>query len=185
MLTLYLGIIETPEDRNKFEKLYMYYEKRMFAVSNKILNNEHDAEDIVHDTFQALIENIDKINDIYSHKTWCYIVTIVKNKSINLYHKKARHGSAAYEEENILEQIFAKSLEEEIEKNDLQTRMAYFILKLPDRCRYVLYLHYYNDYSYAEIAKILEITEANARQISRKARKMLETMIKESGILNE
>lgn len=185
MLMLYLGSIETQEDRDKFEKLYVHYEKRMFAVSNKILNNEQDAEDIVHDTFQTLIENLDKINEIYSHKTWSYIVTIVKNKSINLYRKKARHGSVAFEEENILEQLFEKSLEEEIEAKNLKTKMAYFILKLPDRCRYVLYLHYYNGCSYAEIGKILEMTEANARQISRKARKMLETMIKESGILNE
>lgn len=50
MLMLYLSLIETPEDKSKFEKIYTNYEKKMYAVSYKIKNVE-DAEDIVHDMF--------------------------------------------------------------------------------------------------------------------------------------
>lgn len=182
---LYLSLVETPEDKTKFEKIYTCYEKKMYAVSYKILKNSEDAEDIVHDTFQVLIENLDKIKEIECHKTWNYIVTIVKNKSINLYHRKKRQNAVSYEEDNILQTLFSASLEKEIETKEVEDMVCQLILKLPERCRYVLYLYYYNEYSYAEIGKMLETTEANARQIARRARKTLEVLLKERGIQYE
>lgn len=48
------------------------------------------------------------------------------------------------------------------------------ILELPDKYRQVLYLYYYNEMSYAQIADQLDMTEVNARQVARRARKILE-----------
>ncbi len=40
----------------------------MFYVANRILNDEFLAEDVVHQAFLKIIENIDKIDDIQCHK---------------------------------------------------------------------------------------------------------------------
>lgn len=77
-ILIYLEILETPEEKLKFEQLYFLYRDKMYAVAFKILHNENDAEDIVHESFKAIIENFEKINDISCHKTWNYIVTIVR-----------------------------------------------------------------------------------------------------------
>ena len=50
-MMIYLQMIDTPEDRSKFEFLYMEYRGLMFHVANKILHNEQDAEDTVHQAF--------------------------------------------------------------------------------------------------------------------------------------
>lgn len=47
MMIVYLSMIETPEDRSKFERLYMEYRDLMYHVAFKILQNEQDAEDTV------------------------------------------------------------------------------------------------------------------------------------------
>jgi hypothetical protein len=46
-MIVYLSMIDTPEDRSKFERLYIEYRDIMYHVAFKILQNEHDAEDAV------------------------------------------------------------------------------------------------------------------------------------------
>ena len=70
-ILIYLEMLETPEEKLKFEQLYFLYRDKMYAVAFKILHNENDAEDIV---------------------------TIVKNKSFTLYQKKKHHETSAYED---------------------------------------------------------------------------------------
>lgn len=181
-MLVFLMMIESPEDRDKFIEIYNLYEKKMYAVAYKILNNREDAEDIVHDTFQALIENLDKIIEIECHKTWNFIVTIIKNKSFNLYHKKKKSSASAMEDYNMLPQLFSKTLENAIEEQELQQVIVKAILTLPDNYRNVLYLHYYNELSFEEIAEVLEMSNSNVRQIAVRARKRLEEVLRKRGV---
>ena len=50
-MIVYLQMIDTPEDRSKFEQLYLEYRGLMFHAANQILHNEQDAEDAVHQAF--------------------------------------------------------------------------------------------------------------------------------------
>ena len=50
-MIIYLQMIDTPEDRSKFEQIYLEYRGLMFHVANEILHNEQDAEDAVHQAF--------------------------------------------------------------------------------------------------------------------------------------
>lgn len=56
-MIIYLQMIESDEDKSKFEQLYIMYKGLMFHVAMKILKNEFDAEDAVHQAFLSLIEN--------------------------------------------------------------------------------------------------------------------------------
>lgn len=155
----------------------------MYAVAYKILKNPEDAEDVVHDSFQALIENLDKIQEIHCHKTWNYIVTIVKNKAITRYNKKKKYTTGELEEEYFQEESSEDSpVYEYVEKQETAEIVAKLILELPEQYRYVIYLYYYNELPFAEVAKTLEITESNARQIANRARKLLEKRLRERGI---
>ena len=55
-MIIYLSMIDTPEDRSKFERLYIEYRDVMYHVAYKILNNEQDAEDAVHQAFVKIAE---------------------------------------------------------------------------------------------------------------------------------
>ena len=89
-MMIYLQMIDTPEDRSKFEFLYMEYRGLMFHVSNKILHNEQDAEDTVHQAFLKVADNIEQIADPKCPKTQGYIVTIAENKAIDLYRRRQK-----------------------------------------------------------------------------------------------
>ena len=60
MMSFHLSIIDTEEDKTKFEVIYEKYHKLMFYVANQILKDNYLAEDAVHDSFVKFIENLDK-----------------------------------------------------------------------------------------------------------------------------
>ena len=128
-MLVYLEMLETPEEKLKFEQLYFLYRDKMYAVAFKILHNENDAEDIVHESFKTIIENFEKINDISCHKTWNYIVTIVKNKSFTLYQKKKHHETSSYEDWTEVEMNFTP--EEVTEKREVAEILAELISAYP------------------------------------------------------
>ena len=86
-MLLYLSLIETEEDKIKFEDIFNSYKKTMYYVANSILKDEHYSHDAVQNSFLKIIKNIDKIEDVKSNKTKGFIVTIVKNSSIDIYRK--------------------------------------------------------------------------------------------------
>lgn len=182
-MLVYLEMLETPEEKLKFEELYFLYRDKMYAVAFKILHNENDAEDIVHESFKAIIENFEKINDISCHKTWNYIVTIVKNKSFTLYQKKKHHETSVYEDWTEVEMDFTP--EKVTEEREIAEILAELIRKLPFPYKEVLYLQYYNALSGEEIAKYIDKTPAHVRKISQRAKAMLKEELLKRGIQNE
>ncbi|MCI9249005.1 MAG: sigma-70 family RNA polymerase sigma factor [Dorea sp.] len=186
MVQLYLSEIIDSQDQEKFEKIYRHYEQKMFSVAYGILRNVQDAEDAVQDAFEALAGNLSRIDgqDVYSRETWAYLMVIVKNKAIHIYNKNKKRKEAAAGDFNLLEELADEfqDIEGKIEQKTFANAIARMVLELPERCRMVLYLHYYNDMSYVEIGRTLGMTESNARQIARRARKIMEKKIVEQRI---
>ena len=81
-MIIYLQSIEDPVDREKFEQLYNFYRGYMLKHAAKILKNEFDAEDAVHNAFLSISKHMDKIQDPFSMATKGYLSIIVERKAI-------------------------------------------------------------------------------------------------------
>ena len=92
-MIVYLQLIDTAEDRSKFEQLYEQYKQLMFYTAFQILKRPQDAEDAVHLAFLSIAENISRISDLDCPKTRAYIVTIVERKAIDMLRAERRHPS--------------------------------------------------------------------------------------------
>ena len=170
---VYLMMIDSQEEQSKFEKVYLTYKGLMYHVAYKILNNEHDAEDVVHSAFVKIVENIQKIDVPVCQKTQNYVVTIVENKAIDLYRANKRKNSSLY-----LDEISGIEVE--------ATRvhgLAACMAKLTPRYRQIILLKYYQGFSCKEIAKQLDITEANAIKLDQRAKNKLLQICREEGVL--
>ena len=51
MLACYLQMLDTPEEKIRFEQIYTKYRSPMFRTADRILHNAQDAEDAVHNAF--------------------------------------------------------------------------------------------------------------------------------------
>ena len=63
---IYLQLIESEDDKFKFEKIYKKYRNLMFYVAFNLLGNEQDAEDAVHAAFLKVAENLQNLAIIHS-----------------------------------------------------------------------------------------------------------------------
>lgn len=171
-MLIYLQIIETQEEKSKFEILYREYRSCMYRVAFGILHNCADAEDAVHAAFLKIAENIQKIEEPVCHKTKGLLITIVRNMAIDLYRKKQRHPQEEY-----IETVYGESAVYE-GKN----AVARCILKLPEQQQNILFLRYQYGYDLQEIAKMLGISYTNARQIAYRAKENLRKLCWEEGI---
>ena len=55
MLSIYLSMVETEEEKDLVTELYNTYKQILFNVSMSILHNTADAEDAVQETFVRII----------------------------------------------------------------------------------------------------------------------------------
>ena len=171
-MLIYLQMIETPEDKSKFEIIYTEYKDYMYRVAFAILNNPQDAEDAVHYAFVKIAENIKNVGEPVCLKTKGYVVTIVRNRAIDVYRQKQAHPHAEYKDA-------IKGMQVEY---DGENRVTACIMKLSERQRNVIILKHYHGYDLKEIAKMLDISYRNALQIEQRAKAKLRALCEEEGI---
>ena len=171
-MLVFTQMLEAPDERLKIEEIFHTYGNLMFHVANKILNNDHDAEDAVQQAMFAIYQNLKKFSEIKCPQSRSFIVTIVERKAIDLYRAKQRNAVVPFEEEFI--NVPAPSVvDAAAERTDLAKAMAL----LPTRYRELLFLKFDNGYSEREIAVMCSMTEANVKKTIQRARKKLESIL--------
>ena len=126
-MIVYLQMIETNEDKSKFEEIYQEYRNLMYYVAYKRMQHEQDAEDVVHHVFVKIAENIKHIEPV-SPKTKQLIVTMVDNRVTDIFRVRGRHPVVMYNDELKNSPVIGN------EGEDLLTEC---ILKLPEQQRRV------------------------------------------------
>ena len=171
-MLIYLQMMEDPSDKSKFEQLYICYKQLMFHIANKILKNEYDAEDAVHQAFLSIAKNIHKVSDVKCTKTKVYLVTIVEHCAIDIYRMKKRKS--------------AIPLDEDIPSLDFEpphtSALADAIAKLPARYRHVILLKYECGYSNQEIAELLNLSYEGVHSLDQRAKRKLKALLEEEGL---
>ena len=171
MLVFYLSMIDTDEEKSKFEQLYLTYRQVMFYAANSILKDEYMAEDCVHQAFLRIMEHMGKIKKIKCPKTHSFIVTIVQNVAIDCYRKRKRQKAVSYDE------ISYAVADQNLDSFDEMGAVAKAIAQLPILLSTIIRLRYSQGYSVKEIAEILQVTEQTVYKRIQRAKEKLETIL--------
>lgn len=174
--------IENDDDRQFVMELYQQYKFIMFKTAYNIVEDAHTAEDLVQDCCITIIDNLDKIRGVEPCKQRAYIVSIVKNSSINFVVKRNRRSKYSFLSEN--EQVFDGTVSDEsvddslLQESDIESvRKA--LLKLSERDRTILRMKYFDQLSDKEIASYLEIKANSVRYYLTLARRQLKAVLSE------
>lgn len=170
-MLIYLQMFDTPDERTKFEQLYLTYRGLMFHVANNILNNEHDAEDAVHQAFLSVIKNFEKISEVRCPETRALLVIIVERKAIDLYRTKQRSAVVPLEE---AVHGIAFSIPED-------SGVAQAMERLPGRYREVLMLRFKLGYSTKEIGELFDMSQESVQKLVWRAREALRKSLERDG----
>lgn len=170
-LFICMQMIETDEDKSKFEEIYQTYQNLMYYIAYSRLHHEQDAEDVVYHVFMKIAENIQKIEPV-SPRTKQYVAAMVDNRVSDILRERTSHPTVGYNE----------ALQNEASPMaDGENLLVKCILKLPNQQRTVIWLKYYHGYSLREIAQMLEISLSCAQKIDQRAKKKLKELYIEEG----
>lgn len=178
------GLLERARggDFSAFEALVTRYERRIFGLARRIVRNEHDAEEVVQQTFITLLEHLHDFRGDSAFATW--LLRIASNHALALLRREAvraavpladdatRNGdddlpfpSFIAEWRETPDQILGRAETGRILREALD--------QLDDKYRLTFLLRDVEGLSTAETAEALGITESNVKVRLLRARLML------------
>ncbi len=177
-MLIILSTIESEEVRSALAEFYELHKKKLFFIANDILHDSHEAEDVIQTAFIKFVKYFEKNLAENCHKNEALIVIIVRNIAINIYKKRQNHPITDIS-------ILSESLESDIDSlpevkilNLEKTKeLSQKLAKLNKTYSEIIYLRYLHEYSFEEIAEILGINQASARQRLHRAKLALKQLI--------
>lgn len=158
-------------DTNAFVYLVRRYQRMIFTIVAKIVNNTNDAEDITQEIFIKVFQSLDKFRGDAGFSTWLYriayntaISEIRKNKSI---HTSFEDHLSAVGEEVLSDAIDDISTEERLRYLDEVLKM------LPPEDVLLISLFYLNDHSVQDISVITGLGVSNVKVRLHRIRKFM------------
>lgn len=176
MLALYLAALDTQKDKDKFEQIYIKYKQDMYKAAFKILRNDLDAEDAVHQSFLKIADNFTKISHFSCQEFKPYVVIVCRNTAIDIYRaNKHRSLNSVYVDTNEMP-------DDKIFENEDYFDLYSAIKELPLKYKEVLFFVDYMGLPAKEAAKELSISiDLVYKRVSR-ARSMLKEKLDKEGI---
>ncbi len=174
-MLLYLSMLDTQEEKDKFTEVYEQYQHFCWYVAYQLLGDAHLAEDAVQDAFLALTRHLDKIEDAESPKTRKFLLTIVKSKAVDILRRQ--HGESSVDE--LTTELAAPEedmLSAYITKENYNHLIS-CILELDEAYRVIFEYKYVHQLSDREIAQLLDITPKLVNVRYFRARKKLQQML--------
>lgn len=167
---IFLMMIDSPEDKEKFAALYEKYRYLMRKVAMDILHDYFLAEDAVHNAFVNLAMHMDNIGEPESLRTKRYLVTIAKNAAIDIYRKK----NVQMQRELYMDELGEEGQPTAYMETDLDNGVLDALKNLPVKYRDIFLLKYSVNMENSEIAKLCGIQEGTVRQRIVRGKKLIE-----------
>lgn len=158
----------------------------MMAKSMSILNNYHDAQDAVQETFRCISENVKAFMNLDSDETAALVSVYTRNVAINMYNRNKRQQELfdmGGEAEN--RQAYGDSEQGNpqalIVNDETIAIVRNGINQLDDKYRDVIILKYYYHMKNVEIAEVLKIEPGTVNTHVARAKKKLREILGEEG----
>ena len=166
------------KQRSFIERCYELYEQKMFRVALSVLHDEKLAEDAVQDAFLQLIRHKVFFRKADSDDCKRYILATIKNTSINIYNKRKSENRIVSYSDNLEEICGEQAIEDD--RSEPAAECTPLLNSLPPKYYNVVNCLVIHDYTVAETAEKLGITEANVRKRYERARKMMRQAIEQT-----
>jgi RNA polymerase sigma-70 factor, ECF subfamily len=180
--------------RKEFEQLALQHLDPLYAAALRLTKNDRDAEDLVQDTFLRAFRFFEKFERGTNLKAWLF--KILTNTFINSYRRRAKERSVVdgTERETVQDRFmsrdatdFAANPEQFLFDRLLSDDVLRAIDELPIDFRMTVILADLQEFSYKEIAEVLDCPVGTVMSRLYRGRKLLQKSLqhhaKDMGIL--
>jgi RNA polymerase sigma-70 factor (ECF subfamily) len=145
-------------DINAYNELVKRYKDRLLNFVFRYFNNREQAEDVVQDTLIKLYTHASYYKNIAKFSTW--IFTIAKNNALSELRKnKRKQTDSLWTDDGKVIDINSndQTLDRRVQNEIAVDQLNKFLDEIPENFRMAVVLRDFQELSYDEISKILEI----------------------------
>lgn len=172
MIAIYLSLIDSEGDKEKFTELYNTYKDLLYWIALRKTNSVEDSEECVQETFFYVAKHFEKIGDVKSKRTKGYLSAIVTGFAIDIYNESKKVNVVSLDGEQTVDIEYY----EDYEKTELLTA---FDNALDEESRIYFYLKYIYGYKSSEIAQIYKVKDSYVRKRLQYAKEKLRKHLEE------
>ncbi len=165
-------------ERNAFGELVDRYQKVVFNVAYRVLGNTQDAEDVAQTVFLKMYENISTYNPRYQFFSWLYRIAV--NEAVNA--KKRLKQTVELVDDSF---ITTETPHDGVVAIDVENQIGAALMSLSPESRAILILRHYQEFSYKDIAYIMELSEEKIKSRLFSARRRLGKILIQKGLKSE
>ena len=172
------------ENTELFDREFFPHAEALYNFAFHLTYNEDDAHDLVQDTFLKSYRFINSYEKGTNAKAWLF--KILKNIFINEYRKKVRaprvsdyEDYIAYQDSDEATGIGSLDMRSDYFRNMIGDEVSNAINTLPSDFRTVIILCDVEEFSYEEMAKIIDIPIGTVRSRLNRARNMLKEKLRD------
>lgn len=175
-------------DTNAFEELVLEYEKKVYNVALRMVNNQEDAEDITQEAFIKAYNSLSNFRGDSKFSVW--LTRIVSNMCLDLIRRRGRRptislsvededGESTELEISDIRQSPETIMDQQLTKDSVRRGLK----QLPDEYREILLLREIQGLSYEEISAALDLEVGTVKsRIYRGRKKLCDYLIKDGNI---
>lgn len=175
--------IGNEDDRAFMVRLYVDYRWLMYKVALSVVREPQLAEDMVSQTLCEMIDNLEKIRAVDCCKLRGYIVSFVRNVSVDFVRKRDRQGKYFFLTGEEAEVAAEDSVDENLIRMAEIDALKRGLARLSESDRLLLTMKYFDGLSDEEIAARLGVAKASVRTYLMRARNRLCQRLKEDELL--
>ncbi|WP_205513796.1 RNA polymerase sigma factor [Longitalea arenae] len=168
-------------DTHAFKTVYDMFFPSLCFFAKRLVDNEGEGEDIAADSFVKLLNRYDSFDSIANIKAFLYITT--RNACLNYLRHTQRQHSSKKELNRIQDKIDQHALSLIVHAEVLR-EVEYEIEQLPNRCKEIFKLIYYERRSADDIAEMLGISINTVWVQRAKAIQLIRTNLLKKGMLS-
>ena len=133
------------------ERLYHLHGPAILRYLYRLIGPK-TAEDILQDTFVQAMSHLDRLETAAYPKAW--LMTVARNLAINTLRRQNK---------GVVEMDWSQPVQSKPTEDERLERMRQMIMKLPEDMRETLYLRWYDQLSYEQIAEVMRIPVGTVR----------------------
>ncbi|MBK7232303.1 MAG: sigma-70 family RNA polymerase sigma factor [Saprospiraceae bacterium] len=174
-------------EKEKFDQELLPHLEALHSFAYHLTYNEEDAEDLVQETFIKAFKYLDHYDEGTNAKAWLF--KILKNVYINEFRKKNRRPrqvdfeeASAYHDGEDVAVVSYDDLRAELFDQIMGDEVNQALQSIPEEFKTIILLCDIEDFTYQEIAKILDIPVGTVRSRLFRARNMLKDKLKDYAV---
>lgn len=159
MLPILLMALESASERRKITEIYEQCKDKLFFVALGVTKNNQMAEDAVHNTFEKIIRNKEKVFALSTDEFLRIYITAVKNEAIDLMRRERKLYSKKTLDD-LEDELNSGELPPDLQavQNADYEAMKRHIRGLDEELKSILIMKYDLGQSYREIGEELGLT---------------------------